>query len=64
VETSVDPPIETRRRSWVGKRIFDAEEHGRPVGADDLPGHGALAVVRRDPSRSVVNMVLRATTTS
>jgi len=60
VETSVDPPIETERRSWVGKRLFDAEERGRPVGADDVPGHGVVAVVRRDPSRSVVNRVLRA----
>jgi len=62
VETSVDPdpPFEDRRRSWVGKRLFDADEHGRTVGPDDLPGHGVLAVVRRDPSRSVVNRVLRA----
>jgi hypothetical protein len=60
VETSVDPPIETRRRSWVGKRLFDADEHGRPVGAADVPGHGVKAVVRRDPSRGVVNRVLRA----
>jgi hypothetical protein len=53
VETSVDPPIEAERRSWVGTRLWNAQEYGRPARADDLPAHGVLAVVRRDPSRSV-----------
>ncbi len=53
-------PHRDERRSWIGKRLVGAEEHGRPVGADDVPGHGVIAVVRRVPSRSVVNRVLRA----
>jgi hypothetical protein len=46
--------LETRKRSWVGRRQRGAAEYG--------PGeHGPCAtdVVRRDPSRSVVNRVLR-----
>jgi hypothetical protein len=59
VETSFEPRIESERRSWVGKRVLGDDERSRPDGATDGPGHGVIDVVRRDPSRSVLNRVLR-----
>lgn len=59
METSVEPPIESERRSWVGKRALDDDDRGPPVGAFYGHGHGVIDVVRRDPSRSVLNGVLR-----
>jgi hypothetical protein len=48
VRISVDTSIEDRRRSWVGKRLFDSKEHPRPVGAGDLPGQVMRRTARVD----------------
>ena len=54
-----EPPV-AERRSWVGKRFVDPNEVGDPAAAARIPSCVVHDVVRRDPSRSVVNRVLRA----
>lgn len=53
-------PHETARRSWVGKCYVDRDEVGDSAAAAVTPSCVVHDVVRRDPSRSVVNRVLRA----
>ncbi len=52
-------PREAERRSWVGKRFVDPNEVGDPA-ATGTASCVVHDVVRREPSRSVVNRVLRA----
>ncbi|MEZ6018357.1 MAG: transposase zinc-binding domain-containing protein, partial [Planctomycetota bacterium] len=51
VEPSVDPPIEAERRSWVGKRVWNTDEHDREARAGQRPTYSVLAPVCRAPVR-------------